>query len=1272
MKRITLATLALLLFVATALAQNPTGRLIGTVSDPSGVIPGATVVIRANDTGKERTVTTSDDGTFSVPQLEAGTYTVIISAQGHKTFTANEVKIDVSREYSLNPTLDVGSISENITVTAGADILNATSGEISNTVSPRQIQDLPLDGRDPLGLIQLQAGVAGNGATNTSINGQRPSATSITRDGINVQDQFIRESASDFSPQRSTTDNISEFTVTTSNAGADLGAGASFVQQITQRGTSEFHGAAWLYNRNSYFAANEFFNNASGVERPRLNRNQFGGKIGGPLPIFNFGEGNGPAFYRDKGFFFFNYEELRLPLGSSRPARTILLPQARQGIFTYIDNAGVTRQINILDPRFATGITTINPVIQSRILSRLPTTGNDTTVGDQLNTTGFRFNQADDTMRKQFDTRIDVDINDRNTINGVFVLVRDQNLRPDIDGTQGFDPTPIISNRSDNETLVLAWRTSPSASFTNEVRGGYFDSRVPFVRSEAPPAFFLTLPLVSNPEVSQLNQSRRSLNSNIQDNATYTRGDHSIKFGGLGQFIRVQSSGSSPDRSVPLFTVGTSLQTSITAGQFNDPVLFPGGISATQRTRANSLLALLGGIISSGVQDFSATREGGFAPGLQKTQELAYENYALYVQDQWRVTPRFTLNLGVRYELFTPVRDVNGSLLEVAIPEGTDPRAALLTDTGTIRFAGGNAGGGNKLFNMDKNNFAPNVSFAWSPQFKNKFMNSIFPGEGRTVLRGGFSITYFNDEYIKGSLTAAETTPGLSQTVSLPVLNARTDNVPAFPIPTLQIPRTFAQQRAQTGPFQFLFAQNPNLQVASSQQYNFGIQRELGWQTALEVRYVGGRSNNLTNIVDINQIDIFSNGFLRDFATAQQNLNLSRALNAQQAAAGVPAASRVRITGAFNPAVPGSTQFAGPFLQLGNAAPFGTAPIPGNPFGQLGGLDIAGIQNRLDRGVPAELALVFIANPPLQGSLRLLPNENVGQIGYLDNQAKYNYNSLQVELRRRFADGLYFQANYTFSKTLTNSSGLSQLRFDPLLDVRNPGLEYTRADYDQTHRFNFNSIYELPFGRGKRFFGSASGLVDRLLGGWQAGTIVTVGSGAPITIIDNRATLSINSGRQTPNSNLSGAQVRDLIGVFKTPCGVFFINPEAININRDALNAGRCNQVTGGNFSGRGVNEFGGPTFPGQVFFYAQPGETGNLPRAIANGPVYFNINASLLKTIRIKENFRVQLRGEVFNLLNRPNFFAGVTEDINSTTFGRVTDTFEPRIFQFAVRLEF
>src|SRR5437763_8803406 len=135
MKRFVFAMLALCLFAASAFAQTNTGRLVGTVSDTSGVIPGATVVIKDNQTGLEKTMVANDDGTFTVPQLEVGTYTVTITAQGHKTFTATDVKIDVGKDYALNPTLEVGAITENVTVVAGADVINSTTGELQTTVT---------------------------------------------------------------------------------------------------------------------------------------------------------------------------------------------------------------------------------------------------------------------------------------------------------------------------------------------------------------------------------------------------------------------------------------------------------------------------------------------------------------------------------------------------------------------------------------------------------------------------------------------------------------------------------------------------------------------------------------------------------------------------------------------------------------------------------------------------------------------------------------------------------------------------------------------------------------------------------------------------------------------------------------------------------------------------------------------------------------------------------------------------------------------------------
>src|SRR6185369_15121594 len=292
--------------------QAATGRLSGTVSGPDGLISNATVVVTDNQTKQSHTATTNAQGAFSFPQLAVGSYTVSFSATGFKTFTANDVRIDVGKEYVLTPTLEVGAIQEEVNVFAGSDIVNSTNAELSNTVTETQMLGLPINGRDPSSLILLQPGVSQGG----EVDGQRTSAQNITRDGLNVQDNFIREG--NFNPDRPRIDDVSEFTIVTQNANPALGSGGtSQVQYVTARGGVDFHGALYDYNQNAALASNGFFNNRNGVEKPPFNQNQYGGKISGPIYGLGFGEG-GPAVRRlSKAFFFFNYEGLRLPQTTS-------------------------------------------------------------------------------------------------------------------------------------------------------------------------------------------------------------------------------------------------------------------------------------------------------------------------------------------------------------------------------------------------------------------------------------------------------------------------------------------------------------------------------------------------------------------------------------------------------------------------------------------------------------------------------------------------------------------------------------------------------------------------------------------------------------------------------------------------------------------------------------------------------------------------------------------------------------------------------------------
>lgn len=1247
--------LTVVLLVGTVLGQVSSGTLVGTVVDQNGgAVAGATVEVTDNATNKVRTVQATTDGTFTVPQLDVGTYTVKVTAQGFKAYTATELKIDVGKTYSLAVTLEPGGVNENVTVVAGADVLNASNAELTNTVSSRQIQELPLNGRNPLVLLTLQPGAASNGATNTAINGQRTSFTNITRDGINIQDNFIRANATDFAPQRPGVDDISQFTVTTSNADAALGYGASQVNIATERGQSEFHGSLFEYNRNSKFSSRPFFSNT----RAFLNRNQYGFKVGGPTPLPRFGEG-GAGWWHDKGFFFFNYEGFRQRQTSSA-LKTILLPNARNGIFTYVDSGGTTRTINLftnpaLGPAF--GITSVNPVVASRILSLVPTAGNTTDAGDQRNTTGFRLNVANNVDRNNYTARFDVEPNSRHSFNFIYAHGNEDNDRPDI--ASGYTVAPLVIQPAIRDFLSTGWTFTPSANLTNELRGGFFLSGPVFNRVLPEGEFLLTLPLISNPETTFQDQGRQADNYTVTDNATFLAGNHSLRFGGTVTWFKTNSFAKFD--TVPRY----SLQLNAATGTLPSAP-FTGGISAAQLTTANNLLALLGGVAGRIDQTFNAsTTTSGFVPNAPQRQIFDYENWGFYATDQWRIGQRLTLNLGARYEIYTALRERNGFALEPVI--NGDPISSLLNPVGSVDFIGHN-GGGNRFYHTDKNNIGPVVSFAWSPEFKNKLLGSVFGSQGRTVIRGGYRISYVNDEYIRAPDNAQGGNAGLSAPRAFLLGTADGNRLggPLFKIdtPAFTIPRTFAAGDTLSGlNFGTIFAVDPNLENPATHEWNFGIQREIGFQTAFEIRYVGGKSDNLVRGLDVNEAVLLSNGFAADFNRALNNCD------AQGATLPGSGSARSKCTNAnFNAAIPGSVPLT---------------IFPGLPGGGL--LTNATILGLIRAGTPADLISTYIQQVSATAvgtngktfDQFFLPNPNAGAVDFLTNGGKYRYHSLQTEIRRRFSNGFHLQANYTFQKTLTNASGVGQTNFEPNLSNLFPEIEYSRADYDATHVFNLNTIYELPFGRGKRWFSDVGGW-DRLVGGWQVTSILQMATGAPITIADPRSTLTRRNGRQTANSSLSKDQIKDLIGVFRTPCGVFFINPSAIDLNQTALANGQCGSLLTGGATGRGSRGFGESTFPGQVFFNVPPGQTGNLERAFINGPFYMNWDASLIKNIRITERTRFQLRFEAFNVLNRANFFSTQfgTLNINSTNFGRMTTTFTSsgaqRVVQFAGRFEF
>lgn len=1267
--RLLVASVLLFVFQLTAVTQTTTGRLIGSVSAPDGgVLAGASVALTDSKTGRELTASTNSEGNFSFPLLDFGTYAVKVTSSGFKTLTT-QVKIEVGQEYSLPLTLEVGNVSEVVNVTGGSDVINSSNAELSSTLSNRQITELPLATRNPLALILTQPGSASNPNQGTSINGSRTSSTNITRDGVNIQDNFIRSNATDFAPGRPSVDNVEEFSLTAQSS-VDTGFGAAQVTFVTPRGGNEFHGAGWIYNRNSKFGANSFFANAGGQygpthpaviagfrhageavnPRPFRNRNQYGFKASGPI-------------LKNRLFFFAFGEKLKDIVQAGRVVTT-LTDSARAGIFRY-SSGGTVYSVNIFTPGAFTPNangsnlpvpTAINPQVSSRILSTLPI-GNSFEVGDGLNTTGARYFQQANSDRTSWTGRLDYDANDQNNISFVADYNFEQNLRNDVDT---FSPTPIVLQPARNVLFSGGWRFSPTASVSNELRVGRIYSKPDFFRTDDPASEFFTPSLVSFITTFR-NQGRGVSTVNAQDTLTWINGNHSLRFG--GQYQRVEISAYNDAGNLPAYAFGLSaagpvLQSTVLSGAAGGPALV-----AAQQTTARNLFALLGGVIGSGSQTFNVTSQSsGFVNASTNLRQFKFSMIAPYVIDQWRIRPDLTLNLGIRYDYQAPLESLNGLYWEPVIADGRDPAEAALDPNGTFQFIGGNSGKENTFYKADRNNWAPAIGLAWAPKdISNSFLKWITGND--FVMRGGYRLSYVNDELVRAPDNALGNHPGFSSAIgALRTVGNTTltsplalDNRFGQPNNSVITVPSFVSTRSYTtnntgalGNSGTVFAIDPNVETPSQHDWNIGVQRRFGSWVA-EARYVGAFSNNMLRTIDYNQV-IIPDAYRTDFSIVRANVLAGCSTNAA-CAAGAPLFQSMVSSGGV------------------------TAT---NAFGTLVN------QGQIAELIWQQLLGANIPNPNVtpypSGTLRaqFLRNPNAGVVNVLENGGSFNYNAGQFELRRSFSRGFSLQANYTFSKELTDAIGTGQTRVEPFLDNANPEYDYGRADYDQTHIVNVNGIYELPFGKERRWLND-NRLLDYVIGGWQASIVWRLASGSPITFTDARGTLnrSGRAGRQTALTNLTASELKALVGVFRTPCGVFFVNPAAININQANLNSGNCTAlntgVPAGTVGGAASSGFGTATFPGQIFFNNGPLQSSTLRRAVVNGPWSSSADLSLAKNFRFTETIFLQVRGEAYNVTNAPYFAPGQFIDVNSTTFGRITGTaVGARVLQFAARFNF
>ncbi|HZI49279.1 MAG TPA: TonB-dependent receptor [Pyrinomonadaceae bacterium] len=1307
---------------------STTGSIAGTVTDAQGaVVPNVTVTSKNKATGKEATAQTNESGNFKIPVVEApGVYNVTVKAQsGFKTAQVTDVKVDVATPATVNVVLEVGSAEETVTIIGGGEVLQTQTATVGTTLTGRQITDIPTASRDALDLVLGLPGTTTVGRPRqSSVNGLPKGALNITIDGINVQDNLLKSNDGFFTYIRPRTDAISEVTTSTSNPGAESsGEGAYQIKFTTEGGGNQYHGGGYYYYRTPGLNANYWFNNRDLPADPLTGKaprtpiilNQPGFKIGGPISIPKVFNG------KDRAFFFFNYEEFRLPESTLR-TRTVMSPQAQSGLYRFFNATNVSGSAlnttcaaapsgspaaflcstDVLARAAAAGgglLSTVDPTI-GPLLASIRSSLTSATIKDtgdpNLQTAAF-INKGG--QKREFPTvRFDFNLTKKHHLENIWNY---QNFGGVVDFLNNVDPAfPGFPNHGAQTSVRFSnstgWRWTVTNNIVNEARYGIVGGTTLFfaevnsgqftnqaANGQAMSQGLTNFGAIQNATVTTGPQRRNSPVREFADNLSWTKGNHSFNFGATATRIAFWQQ----LQTVVPTTVFTTSNT-LDPTPFNAFSTLP----SSQQNGAAQLLNVLTGRLtafnSNARLDENSNNYSWLGSLISRAHSL---EWGAFGQDSWRFRPNITLTFGLRYERQQAIQADNSTYAGVTYADlFGESGANNLFQPGTLtgnHSAYFNFAPGTKAYN-DTGIFLPSFGFTYSPNWKAGVLHHLIGESGETVIRGGFSMASVREgtqvfQSIVGANPGGTLTTNRSLTLNnLPVGTYLRNAAPLAPaaFPTSPVYPNFGLLTDSVNAF------DPNLKIGYVESWSFGIQREFKKDNVFEVRYTGNRGHKLWRQMDLNEVNIVENGIYNELVLAQQNLvaNMAngRGANFKYFGPGTSTTPLPILFGYFQAVQPtlanasNCTNVAtcGALYSSGNWSST-TFTNPLNPLGAqpllfANGLSSTSFENRRTPLGQACFGLTGCTGLGLfpYNQLTVNPGKR-GSPFVVNNTGESWYDAFTFEFRRRMSKGLLIQGSYTFGKALSNTFASSSAVFDQPATLRNLWLKKGVTNFDIRHGFKTNFIYELPFGKGKSFMSSANGIVDRVVGGWAFNGNLRYQSGIPFNfaapngLFDYGGTIQQNTG----NFQLVGMTVKDLqkaVGVYRDPDGFIYLLPKDIRDNTvRAFNISLTStgpSYTQGAPSGRYIAPAGLGCM--QRFI----GDCG-FANLILHGPGFFRSDLSIAKRIRFTESANLELRLEMLNAFNNINFQPGAAaNDVNtlgsltSSAFGRMTAAYQ------------